>query len=74
MSKPKKEVRLHIYVDAPMAEALRQVSEETGAPVAEIIRRAIHSTLYAHPLVKASASGAGATHPQVVFTPKRESR
>jgi hypothetical protein len=44
MSLPK-EVRVHVLMDAPMYEALREENAETGAPVTEIIRRAIQAHL-----------------------------
>jgi hypothetical protein len=72
MSKQKKEVRLVILVDASMAQALREVAAEIDESVAEIVRRAVHAQLYTHPLVQQSASGAGATHPQVIVPKKAD--
>jgi len=70
MSLPK-EVRIHVLVDAPMYEALRKLNAETGAPVGEIIRRAIDAHL-APPASARESRIVGSPAP--VLIPNRETR
>jgi predicted DNA-binding protein len=44
-----KKTTISLYVDPEQLEQLREWSEETGAPVSEIIRRAIKTALDARP-------------------------
>jgi ribbon-helix-helix protein len=44
-----KEVRVHVLMDEKMYSALRKVNAQTGAPVGEIIRRAVDAHLTDHP-------------------------
>ncbi len=37
--------RMNVYLDAAQKEKLERISEKTGAPVAELIRRAIDAYL-----------------------------
>ena len=37
--------RMNLYVDSKQKEQLERISEKTGAPVAELIRRAIDAYL-----------------------------
>jgi hypothetical protein len=63
-----KDVRVHVLMDAPMYEQLRQINAETGAPVGEIIRRAIQAHLT--PARESRIVGS----PAPVLIPGRETR
>jgi hypothetical protein len=66
----KKEVRLHVLVDGSMDEALRRASEESGAPVAELVRRAIQNLYTTNAKREARIVGS----PAPVLIPNRETR
>lgn len=68
MSNPKSE-RIHIHIEPAVAEALRAESAESGAPVSEIIRRAI---ALRHNF--ASAASRRPSVEPVVFVPRQETR
>jgi hypothetical protein len=43
--KTQTKVRMVFYIDRPQRQALDRISQKTGAPVAELIRRAVDSWL-----------------------------
>jgi Ribbon-helix-helix protein, copG family len=63
MSKAKNNIRLHIHVDQQLADALRVQSLATGAPIAELIRRAIRLAQFGDAQAKALSS-----RPAVILT------
>ena len=66
----KKEVRLHVLVDGSMDAALRRASEESGAPVAELVRRAIQNQY----TLNARREARIVDSPAPVLIPNRETR
>jgi hypothetical protein len=65
--------RFVFHAEPELTERIERVSSETGAPVAEVIRRALRNNLFMDSMTpdqRRIATG----HQPVLFTPKQETR